>query len=261
MIGIIIAAGLGTRMRELTKNKPKCLLEINGKSLLEWNNQNLLNIGCKEVYVITGYKKEKIINLGYKTIFNKNFKDNNVLHSLMTAEKLFDNELIISYADIYLEDFIYEELVNIKKNIVISADKDWQEYYKNRVGVPISQSENLTLNNKGYVFEIGKQVKVEREKKYFEFTGLLKMSREGSNIFKKSFSQLNKIYKKNDFFLHGKSWYKSDISDLLHFMIKNNISNIYPHIISKGWAEFDTKEDYLRLESIKKSQKLTSLIT
>ncbi len=261
MIGIIIAAGLGSRMRELTEDKPKCLLKINGKSLIEWNYQSLVQIGCENIYVITGYKQEKIVDLGYKTIFNKDFRQNNVLHSLMSAVNLFDHELIISYADIYLEKFIYEELFNIKKNIVISVDKDWQDYYNDRLGVPISQSENLSLDKYGNVFEIGKQVKVDKKKKYFEFTGIFKTSLEGSYLIKNTFLKLNKVLKKNDIFLHGKTWYKSDISDLLHYMIKNNITDVTPHIISKGWAEFDTKEDYLRLEKIKYSQKLKSIIS
>ena len=61
--------------------------------------------------------------------------------------------------------------------------------------------------------------------------------------------------------MHGKTWYKSDISDLLHYMIKNNITDVTPHIISKGWAEFDTKEDYLRLEKLNiLNSKVSSLV-
>ena len=60
-------------------------------------------------------------------------------------------------------------------------DEDWQEYYNDRLGVPISQSENLSLDKYGNVFEIGKQVKVDT-KKYFEFTGIFKTSLEGSYL-------------------------------------------------------------------------------
>ena len=78
-------------MRELTKDKPKCLLKVNGKSLLEWNYQNLLQVGCENIYVITGYKQEIIADLGYKTIFNKVFKQNNVLHFMSAVNLLIMN--------------------------------------------------------------------------------------------------------------------------------------------------------------------------
>ena len=65
MQGIIIAAGMGNRMESLTKNQPKCLLKISNKSLLEWSVEGLKYAGCKEIYVITGHKAEKIKNLGW----------------------------------------------------------------------------------------------------------------------------------------------------------------------------------------------------
>ena len=258
MIGIIIAAGLGSRMKQFTINNPKCLLKIGKKSLLEWSFENLTNAGCKEVYVITGYKHEKIKELGYKTIFNKDFKKNNILHSFFCAKHLFDNEIMVSYADIYVEPQIYIELSKIKKDIVLTIDKEWEEYYQDRSGVPTSQAEKVELYN-DLIIDVGKNVKMKKDKKYYEFIGLFKLSQKGSERIKNLFEEINHKYSKEENFIFNTSWYKAYITDYFHYIIKNKNCKIHPHIISKCWAEFDTYKDYLRLDNITKTQKLLSI--
>ena len=61
MIGVILSAGMGSRLMPLTKDKPKPLLEINGMTLLERMIKNLMNADIKEFIVIVGYNKEKVI--------------------------------------------------------------------------------------------------------------------------------------------------------------------------------------------------------
>lgn len=57
---IILAAGMGTRLRPLTDDKPKCLVEVNGISILEKTLNNLKQIGVEKVTIITGYLHNKI---------------------------------------------------------------------------------------------------------------------------------------------------------------------------------------------------------
>ena len=60
MKAIIIAAEPGSRLKNLTNDKPKCLLEIAGKSLLQYQIDTLRSCGITNISVIKGYKKEKI---------------------------------------------------------------------------------------------------------------------------------------------------------------------------------------------------------
>ena len=57
---IILAAGFGSRLLPLTKDKPKSLIEFGGKTLLERNIEIFKKHGINEITIITGYKKEKI---------------------------------------------------------------------------------------------------------------------------------------------------------------------------------------------------------
>ena len=66
MIGVILSAGMGTRLMPLTKEIPKPLLEVNGMTLLERMIKNLMNEGIKEYIVIAGYHKKKVIKLAAK---------------------------------------------------------------------------------------------------------------------------------------------------------------------------------------------------
>ena len=66
MIGVILSAGMGTRLMPLTKDIPKPLLEVNGMTLLERMMKNLMNENIKEFIVIVGYNKEKVIDLAPK---------------------------------------------------------------------------------------------------------------------------------------------------------------------------------------------------
>ena len=57
---VILAAGTSTRLRPLTDEKPKCLLEVGGRSLLERTIGNVLTAGIKEVHVVIGYRAEMV---------------------------------------------------------------------------------------------------------------------------------------------------------------------------------------------------------
>lgn len=83
MKAIIIAAGPATRLRPLTDDLPKCMLKIKGKPIIQNTIELFRKKGVNDISVIRGYKKEKI-NFPDITYFeNKNFLNNNILHSLM----------------------------------------------------------------------------------------------------------------------------------------------------------------------------------
>ena len=58
MKAIILAAGRGSRMKNLTSDKPKCLVKLHGKPLLEWQLESMYKSGISEIAVVTGYKNE-----------------------------------------------------------------------------------------------------------------------------------------------------------------------------------------------------------
>ena len=79
MKAIILAAGRGTRIPQITKNKPKCLIKINKKTILERQISFLRKLKIKDIIIIKGFKKDKILIKKIKYIENKNYKRMNNL--------------------------------------------------------------------------------------------------------------------------------------------------------------------------------------
>ena len=103
MKAIIIAAGRGKRMKDLTANSPKCLLEIDGKTIIQNALDHLRSLGVNDIAVVKGYLQDKICLPDLTYYINDNYLQNNILTSLFYAEKELNDEVIILYSDIIFE--------------------------------------------------------------------------------------------------------------------------------------------------------------
>ena len=109
MIGVILAAGMAKRLRPLTDEKPKCLLEVGGKTLLQRTVDAMISAGIKEFVVVTGYRENMIrefLTARYPQytinfIANPDYEHNNNIFSLWLAmEKLHGTEVLLMDSDI-----------------------------------------------------------------------------------------------------------------------------------------------------------------
>ena len=115
MNAIILAAGEGKRLRPLTNDKPKCLVELFGKTLLEWQLAVFKKCGINDICVVTGYNSQmfRYPNLDY--IKNENYKTTNMMESLFCAKERFSQSTIVSYGGI-----IFEEKI-LRKSCLVSS--------------------------------------------------------------------------------------------------------------------------------------------
>ena len=109
MIGVILAAGMAKRLRPLTDEKPKCLLEVGGKTLLQRTVDAMISAGVKEFVVVTGYRENMIrefLTIHYSLctihyIDNPDYEHNNNIFSLWLAmQKLHGQEVLLMDSDI-----------------------------------------------------------------------------------------------------------------------------------------------------------------
>ena len=110
MKSLILAAGRGTRINEITKNHHKCLIKIQKKSILQWQI-DALSTFSKKICVVTGYdenkikdKLKKIKNITF--IKNNEWESSNMFYSLLyffSKEWIDNDDLIISYSDIFIQ--------------------------------------------------------------------------------------------------------------------------------------------------------------
>lgn len=241
MKAIIIAAGRGSRMKELSDDIPKCLLELNGRRLLDIQLEAIRTNGIKDISIVVGYKKEKIDYPGLKHYENKRYEYNNILYSLFCAEKEMDSEFIAVYSDIIFGHDTIKRLLEDTHDISIVVDTDWRGYYESRSDHPIEEAENVIFDENGYVAKIGKIVP-DKEAVNGEFIGMMKCTKKGALIFKSHFRKIRKTYK-------GKPFQKADVfenaylTDMIQDLTDSSIK-VYCVNISRGWREIDTVGDY-----------------
>ncbi len=254
MKGIIIAAGPSSRLRPITDNLPKCMLKIEGKPILENTIDLFRKNEIEDISIVRGYKKEKINFTNITYFENADFWNNNILHSLMCARAKLEEaikskeDVVISYSDIWYNDIVVKKLLEDKNDIAAIVDIDWQDYYEGRTHHPISEAENIIMNDKKRMLKIGKHIftyKVPKNKQG-EFIGLWKFTPKGINIFLKYFDRLNSTLKMTDPYQNAKEWQKSYITDIFQEMIDKG-EKLYCVLIQKNWKEFDTVQDFLRV--------------
>ena len=109
MIGVILAAGMAKRLRPLTDAKPKCLLEVGGKTLLQRTVDAMAATGITEFVVVTGYRANMIrdfLTIHYSLftihfLHNADYEHNNNIYSLwMAGQKVRGKEFLLMDSDI-----------------------------------------------------------------------------------------------------------------------------------------------------------------
>ena len=238
---LIIAAGLGSRLKKHTENLPKCMLDFGGKTLLQRQLDSYKKNGIKDISLIRGYKKEKINYKGIKYFENTDYKNNNILNSIFYAEKVINGNIIISYSDILFDSSVVERTLSSNHDISVIVDIDWRGYYVGRKDHPISEAENVIFNSNNEVEKIGK-INTENEEVHGEFIGMIKLSNRGTEIFKEHFHRLKKIYW-NKPFQRAKTFQKAYLTDFIQELVDIGIK-VHCVIIESGWKEIDTVEDY-----------------
>ena len=238
---LVIAAGLGSRLKKHTENLPKCMLDFGGKTLLQRQLDSYKKNGIKDISLIRGYKKEKINYKGIKYFENKDYKNNNILNSIFYAEKVINGNIIISYSDILFDSSVVERTLNSNHDISVVVDIDWRGYYVGRKDHPISEAENVIFNSNNEVEKIGK-INTGNEEVHGEFIGMIKLSNRGAEIFKEHFHRLKKLYW-NKPFQRAKIFQKAYLTDFIQELVDIGIK-VHCVIIESGWKEIDTVEDY-----------------
>jgi L-glutamine-phosphate cytidylyltransferase len=156
---IVLAAGEGTRLRPHTADRPKCLVPLAGRALLEWQLGALRAAGVERVTVITGYRSEQVAALGVDTIHNDRFDRTNMVASLMCARALMDGaeDLVVCYGDLVYEPRVVAALVASPAPVAITIDREWQRLWELRMTDPLTDAETLRIGTDGNVSELGRK--------------------------------------------------------------------------------------------------------
>ena len=238
---LIVAAGLGSRLKAHTENIPKCMLDFGGKTLLERQLSAYRDCGIDNISVIKGYKKNKINYKNLKYFYNKDYENNNILNSIFCGEKAINGNVIIAYSDILFESSVVRRLLDSDHDIAVVVDIDWRGYYVGRKEHPISEAENVIFNSNNEVIKIGK-IATEKQEVHGEFVGMMKLTHSGAEIFKQNFHRVKKLYW-NKPFQRAKIFQQAYLTDMIQELVDIGVK-VHCVIIERGWKEIDTAGDY-----------------
>lgn len=120
MKALILNSGLGTRLQELTKDKPKCMLKLyNGESILERQIRILSEFGIRDFIITTGPFEEQLHkvaqnfkNLNFVFIQNKEYKTTNYIFSIYNAREFLDDDILLLHGDLVFNKAIISKVLN-----------------------------------------------------------------------------------------------------------------------------------------------------
>ncbi|WP_426206658.1 phosphocholine cytidylyltransferase family protein [Pseudomonas sp. TWP3-1] len=179
MKAIILAAGRGSRMKSLTDERPKCLVELRGKPLLEWQLESLRAAGISEIAVVTGYKRALLADKGLSEFHNPRWAETNMVASLACAEAwLAGQPCIVSYSDIFYSPTAVQSLMTNQASLAVTYDPNWLALWTQRFGDPLLDAETFRLNSDQTLAEIGNKPQTVDEVEG-QYMGLLRFTPEG----------------------------------------------------------------------------------
>lgn len=235
---IILAAGEGTRLRPYTLDRPKCMVEVDGYSLLDRQLAVLTTEAISPIVLIGGYLVEMLQRPEIEIRMNPSYATTNMVWTLFCAEDDLEGDVLICYGDIVYSRDILQALLKSKADIAVTIDLEWESYWRARNENPLDDAETLKLASDGRILEIGQKPKTLAEIEG-QYMGLIKLSGKGVNAFKHIFHDA--INAGN---LLGKPVEKAYMTDLLQAII-NYGYQVYSVPVRGGWVEVDTVSDLL----------------
>jgi choline kinase len=238
MNAIILAAGEGTRLRPETISIPKGMVKLFDKSLLEMQIDVFKKCSINDISIVTGYLADKITFPSINYFKNENFSSTAGNESIFCAKEKLQDCTIITYGDLVFEKAVIDQVIDFNGDIGVATEMNWLPTYQNRSQHPLSQADNVLIKN-GKITEMRKNIQ-KPDSKIGEFAGIVKLSKNGSDILLKKLNELHKSH--NGKFHNASSLKQSIIPDMLQELIDSEI-NVEPIYISGKWCEIDTPQD------------------
>ena len=219
---IILAAGIGSRMRPLTDEKPKCLIDIAGKNFIQRQLDVFKKCALDDITVVVGYKFEMIkeyLKNAVNYIYNPFFETTNSIVSLWLATMNMNDDILVVNSDVIFDEELIKRMINCKNNINIAVSLNWSDERGYKAEIIDNHVVNMSMD-------------IPHGKIGGEYAGLIYVKREVLNNLK---IQSEKLLSQKQFNV----WFE----DMVVEMIKSgNIADVIA-VNPDKWYEIDNVEE------------------
>lgn len=238
---IVLAAGEGTRLRPLTADRPKCLVELHGRTLLDRQLDALRRCGVADVVIVTGHRHEAFRGRPERLYHNPEYARTNMVHSLFCAEPELDGDVIVSYGDIVFEPRVAQALMAAPGALSVVVDTGWRDLWAARFSNPLTDAETLKIDGDGNIVEIGKKPR-SYDEIHAQYIGLFKIAAPAVADVRRFYRGLDRSRRYD-----GKDVDNMYMTSLLD-LIARDLLKVRAVPVAHGWLEVDSVDD-LRLYS------------
>ncbi|MGE5042241.1 MAG: sugar phosphate nucleotidyltransferase [Candidatus Levyibacteriota bacterium] len=235
MKAVILAAGIGSRIRPLTDNTHKSLLEVAGKSILQRMLENIQAVGITEVVVITGYREDDVKEFiashfpNLQASFKKNEKylETNTGYSLLLTREFVEGDDFVKFdADVVFEKEVLGKLL-ASQNSALCIDRN--------IHLEAEEVKVIT-DSAGRVLQVGK--KLDPQASNGESIGIEKITKDAGRVL---FGELDSLMKDQ------KNW-QEYYDDSYTTLVEKGVPFEAVDITGLKWVEIDTHEDFKRAQ-------------
>ena len=184
MQAIILAAGMGKRLKELTQDNTKCMVKVNGVSLIDRMLHQIEKLHLDRIVIVVGFEGQKLIDyigtldISTPITFVDNpiyFKTNNIYSLALAKEWLLSDDTILFESDLIFEDAALEALVSDSRETLVLVDKyeSWMDGTCVKLGV----------NDEIEAFVPGKAFRFDEKDRYYKTVNIYKFSKSFSQMY------------------------------------------------------------------------------
>ena len=252
---IIAAAGFEKHLLPLIEDKPKCLLDIKGKTILERQIAALNECNIKDIALIRGYKKDAITLPNIRYYDNDRYEDTGELFSIFCAEREMKGRTIVLYGDIIFDNTILEKLLKSPADIALIVDLAWYDQQQRHLQPSHINPDLVALAEppgKSYLSRfvmpegehriVGIGQHLPHDQAHGEFIGMAMFSEKGIAALKDAYRASMGKYAASGFHEAG-TFMKASFTDLVQELIDLG-HRVEAVPIFKGWMEVDSFEEY-----------------